>query len=282
MSTTQLEEKMENNSRANAAAEMGEQYSLAKILGIWALAAIPMGILSWIIFPALSPDFGSDPLGAGVTRILLLTFGLIWLFVLSMIIVRREEGDLRWTTVKRRLRLNTPRDPKTGETRRRLWLWVILFLIASVVWDVGLRSYVDGLWVSIFPFFAEPPGYSFDAVFESQEMLDRLVGAWWFFGLFVVNAVFNTILGEEFLFRGVLLPKMEGVFGRWSGVANGVLFGMYHVHMPWAILQNVISGALVLAFPSWRFRSTWMAVIVHSAQSVFFGFLVLGVVLGLA
>jgi uncharacterized protein len=32
-------------------------------------------------------------------------------------------------------------------------------------------------------------------------------------------------LGEEFLFRGVLLPCMEGVFGRWSWVANGVLFG---------------------------------------------------------
>jgi membrane protease YdiL (CAAX protease family) len=46
------------------------------------------------------------------------------------------------------------------------------------------------------------------------------VDAWWFFALFVVNATFNTILGEEFLFRGVLLPRMEGVFGRWSWVAN--------------------------------------------------------------
>ena len=58
---------------------------------------------------------------------MLLLIGLIWLFVLAMIIVRREEGDLRWATVKRRLRLNTPRDPKTGESRRNLWLWVIRF-----------------------------------------------------------------------------------------------------------------------------------------------------------
>src|SRR3990172_7055974 len=181
---------MENNSRPNAAAEMGEQYSLARILGIWALAAIPMGILSWIVFPALSPDFGSDPLGAGVTRIVLLTFGLIWLFVLSMIIVRQEEGDLRWATIKRRLRLNAPRDPKTGETRRRLWLWVIPFLIAITVWEIAFKSYADKLWVSIFPFLAEPPGYSMAAVFESQENLNRLVGAWWFFVLFLVEAVF--------------------------------------------------------------------------------------------
>ena len=84
---------MENMARADASAEMGEQYSLAKILGIWALAAVPMGILSWIVFPAVSPDVGSDPLTAGVTRIVLLTVGLIWLFVLSMIIVWQEEKD---------------------------------------------------------------------------------------------------------------------------------------------------------------------------------------------
>jgi membrane protease YdiL (CAAX protease family) len=276
------EEKMETTARANAASEMGEQYSLGRILGIWALAAVPMGILSWIIFPAVSPDFNSDPLGAGVTRLVLLLIGLIWLFVLSMIIVRKEEGDLRWATVKRRLRLNTPRDPKTGEIRRKLWLWVIPFLIGIGVWELALTSYVDGLWVSLFPFFAEPPGYSLGAVFESQEILDRLVGAWWFFALFVINAIFNTILGEEFLFRGVLLPRMEGVFGRWSWVANGVLFGFYHLHQPWGIPGSVISGVFLYAFPSWRFRSTWMGVIVHSAQSVYFAFLILGVVLGLA
>ena len=273
---------MENNSRATATAEIGGQYSLARILGIWALATIPMGILSWIIFPALSPDYNSDPLGAGVTRIVLLTIGLIWLFVLSMIIVRQEEGDLRWTTVKRRLLLNTPRDPRTGKPRRRLWLWLIPFLIATVVWELALTSYVDGPWVSVFPFFAEPPGYSLGAMFESQEILDRLVGAWWFLGLFVIEAIFNTILGEEFLFRGVLQPKMEGVFGRWSWLANGVLHGFYHVHQPWGIAGSVVSCVFLYAFPSWRFRSTWMGIIVHSAQSVFFSFLILGVVLGLA
>ena len=273
---------MEHSSEASRATKMGDQYSLARILGIWALAAIPMGLLSWIVFPALSPVFGSDPLRAGATRIVLLTFGLIWLFVLSMIIVRQEEGDLRWVTVKRRLRLNTPRDPTTGGTRRRLWLWIVPFLIASVVWDTALKSYVTDLSVSILPFLAEPPGYGFEAVFESQETLGRLVGAWWFFGLIVVFLVFNSILGEEFLFRGVLLPKMEGVFGRWSWVANGVLFGFYHVHQPWGIVESAIGGVFFLAYPSWRLRSTWMGVIVHSAQSVFFAFLVLGVVLGLA
>ena len=84
---------------------------------------------------------------------------------------------------------------------------MVPFLIGIVLVDVLLASPINNLWVSIFPSFAEPPGYSFAAIFESQEILERLVGAWWFFALFVVLAVFNTILGEEFLFRGVFAAQ---------------------------------------------------------------------------
>ena len=260
---------------------MREQYSLAKILGIWALAAAPMGILSWIVFPLVALDFESDPLAFGVTLLVLLTLGLVWLFVLSMIMVRREEGDLRWATVTRRLRLNAPREPATGVPRARLWLWVVPFIVATAVVELVLNTPLEDAWVSLFPFLAEPHGYSFDAFFGSQAILQRLEGAWWFFALFVVMSVFNTILGEEFLFRGVLLPKMEGVFGRGSWVANSILFALYHVHKPWVIPNAVLTG-LLYTFPAYRYRSTWMSIILHSAQSVYFAFLVLGVVLGLA
>src|ERR671913_918996 len=273
------EVKREPTVQAPPSEDQSEQYSLAKILGIWALAAVPMSALSWIALPLLASD--SDPLGFGVTRTVLLGLGLVWLFVLSMIIVRREEGDLRWATVKRRLRLNTPRDPATGRPRARLWLWVVPFLVAVAVLELVLNTPLEDAWVSLFPFLAEPQGYSLDAIFESQEILARLEGAWWFFALFVIQAAFNTILGEEFLFRGVLLPKMEGVFGRFSWVANGVLFGFYHIHQPWGIPNSVLTG-LLYTYPAYRYRSTWMGVIIHSAQSVYIAFLVLGVVLGLA
>jgi hypothetical protein len=43
-----------------------EQYSLAKILGIWALAAAPMGIVGWMgwfVSPLLAPNLGWIPSG---------------------------------------------------------------------------------------------------------------------------------------------------------------------------------------------------------------------------
>ena len=146
---------------------MREQYSLAKILGIWALAVAPMGILGWVVPPLVAPDFESDPLGSGVTRIVLITLGLVWLFVLSMIIVRREEGDLRWATLKQRLRLNVPREPSTEVPRAMLWLWVVPFLVGVVVIELLLASALENAWVSVVPFLAEPQGgYSFDAILE--------------------------------------------------------------------------------------------------------------------
>ena len=161
-------------------------------------------------------------------------------------------------------------------------MWVIPFLIGVVVIELALASALENAWVSVFPFVAVPQGvYSFDAFLGSQEIQQRLVGAWWFLALFVVQSIFNTILGEEFLFRGVLLPRMEGVFGRFSWVANSLLFALYHVHVPWVIANAFITG-LLYTYPAYRYRSTWMAIILHSAQSVYIGFLVLGMVVGLA
>ena len=239
-----------------------------------------MGILGYVVYPALTPDRETNLLGAGTIRVGLMTVGLVWVFVLAMLIVYREEGDLRWTTIRRRLWLNAPLDPKTGEPRRKLWLWLIPIVVLSFA---GMQSYGPALiklWTQIFPFLAPPPGYNPAAEFMNPEVQGQLVGAWGFYGLFFLLSVFN-IFGEEFLFRGVLLPKMEGVFGKWDWVANGVLFGLYHFHEPWVILPAAIDGAIYFAFPTRRFRCTWLAIIGHSAANVIFLPLILLVVLGL-
>jgi membrane protease YdiL (CAAX protease family) len=257
------------------------QYSLAKILGIWVAAALPMGILSWVVYPALASDIETNPLGAGFTRVGLMTVGLIWVFVLALIIVYREEGDLRWVTVRRRLWLNTPRDPKTGEPRRKLWLWLIPIIILLTVVSMMIGPFLDRLWITIMPFFTPPPGSDASEYLGTAELQAQLVGAWDFMLLFLVMAFFN-IIGEEFLFRGVLLPKMVGTFDKWDWVANGVLMGAYHWHQPWTIPGAIVANALFFALPARFFRSTWMAMIAHSMQYLLSIPIILAVVLGLA
>ncbi len=255
-----------------------DQYTLWQILAIWLAAAAPMGLLGWVAYPALSA--GLPPLDAGLLRMKLFIVGMVWQFVLAMVILYREEGNIRPGTISRRFWLNHPKSARSGGTKKSLWWWLIPLIILVAALEIGLRSTLVNVWTGIFPFLAEPEGYDFSVMF-TPEMRAQLVGAWGLLALFAVSALFNTFLGEEFLFRGVLLPKMEGVFGKWGWVANGVMFSLYHLHQPWGFLAT-LPADLVFAFSGKRFRSNWFPIILHSGQSVFFLFLILGVVLGLA
>jgi hypothetical protein len=95
------------------------QYSLAQILGVWAAAAAPMGVLAWVVAPWLRDQLGGDePLTKSL--LILLTLGLIWQFVLVVILVRHELGGLEWSRVRDALWLRAPRDPRSGRVASSL------------------------------------------------------------------------------------------------------------------------------------------------------------------
>lgn len=255
-----------------------DQYSVWQILGIWASVALPMALLAWVVYPALSQ--GLAAVDSGLLWMKLSLLGLVWQFVLSMLILYREEGDVRIATIRRRFWLNNPISPRTGQKDNRLWWLLVPLMLLTAASDLGLAPFLDGIWTNLFPFLAEPQSRSLDALFV-PEMHALWIGAWNFFALFVIVSLFNNFLSEEFLFRGVLLPRMKGVFGKWDWVANGFIFGVYHIHMPWAIPGNIVFGWL-MAFVAKRYRSNWFPIVLHNGQALYFGFLILGLVLGLA
>jgi membrane protease YdiL (CAAX protease family) len=230
-----------------------KQYSLAQILAVWAAAAVPMGVLAWIVAPLLRDQLGGDePLAQAL--LILLTAGLIWQFVLVMILTRHELGGLQWSRVRDALWLRSPRDPKTGRVGGRVWWWLLLFIFIF-----GLETALPGQ--------TGPSTRDFGEFISSDAGKEFFRGAWGWFAVVIVLAVFNTVLGEELRFRGLLLPRMKGVFGKYDWVANGVLFSVYHLHTPWVIPAALVD-IFALAYPSRRFQSAWMGIIVHSAQSV--------------
>ena len=80
-------------------------WSTRQILALWAAAALPMAALAWVVAPALAHAFSGD--AAFVQALILcLTAGLIWQFALVLIVVRREQGTLRWPVVKAALWLS--------------------------------------------------------------------------------------------------------------------------------------------------------------------------------
>jgi hypothetical protein len=77
-------------------AEHLEQYTLWQILGIWALVSVPMALLAWVVAPAIIPY---SPLHPVITLWLLMIAGMVWQFVVSLVILYRELGSLRWSAI---------------------------------------------------------------------------------------------------------------------------------------------------------------------------------------
>jgi hypothetical protein len=73
---------------------------------------------------------------------------------------------------------------------------------------------------------------------------------------------------------------MRGVFGKYDWVANAVLFSFYHLNKPWTLFTQIL-GNLAISWPARRFRSNWMAVVVHGVEGLLLLVLVLAGILGL-
>jgi hypothetical protein len=80
-----------------------EQYSLSKICLIWALATAPMVLMAFVVTPAVIKGFDIPAsIPAFVVFWPFMIIGLVWQFVLSLIIVKKECGNVKWATIRER------------------------------------------------------------------------------------------------------------------------------------------------------------------------------------
>jgi membrane protease YdiL (CAAX protease family) len=243
------------------------QYRPRRVIAVWAAAAIPMAVLAWLVAPVLADRLsGEGHVPMFKALILSLTVGLVWQFVLVAILVGREQGSLRLSIVREVLWLRSPRSPRSGRVGGRVWLIVIPLIVAFAAFN------------ELIPALGAPENRDFVSLLESDAGKAFLEGAWGWYGLIVALLVFTSVLGEELLFRGFLLPRMNGAFGRGDWLANGALFAVYHLHVPWG-MPAALLDAFTLAYPTKRYRSAWIGIAVHSAQSLVFALLILTVVL---
>ena len=241
-------------------------YPVWALFAVWAAAALPMAALAWLVAPRLAGSFGG-PAPLGEALLVCLTAGLVWQFVLVAALVAREQGTLRWSVVRQALWLQAPRSPRTGRRGGRVWL-VLIPLVA-------LFGVVHG--THLLPRPSQPASHDFGSLLASPAGAQLMHGAWGWFALNVILFVFNTVLGEELLFRGFLLPRM-GRLGRGDWLANGAFFALYHLHEPWMMPLTLLDSVL-LSWSSRRYRSAWIGIMVHSSQSIFLTAVLLGLVL---
>ena len=237
-------------------------YSRSRVLALWLLATLPMALVTWLLAPWLIPRLAWP---AAAVYLALTSLCMAWQGVLALWTLRREGVPLHWEAIRRRTWLQAPRHPKTNEPRpwRFLWLvvWLPLALLPLLVGNVFTASWM-GLRMLRSPLAIDlSPGYAKSLDLASPE----LSGQWWLLALVLMTCALSAFFGEELLFRGVLLPRMSGSFGRQGWFANATLFALSYAHVP-LILPFRWLAALVTVWPARRYRCNWLAVAVRGGE----------------
>src|SRR5919197_3072769 len=180
-----------SRSRADAAVLRVDipQYTRRAILAVWAAAPLPMAALAWLVARALNRFAGDGNVPMFKALFLCLTAGLVWQFALVVVLVAREQRTLRWSTIREALWLRSPRSPRSGRVGGRVWLILIPLFLAF-----GAEELLSGG-------IPTPASRDMGMFLDSHAGQSFLSGNWSWFAIVVVLGLFNTVLGEELLFR---------------------------------------------------------------------------------
>ena len=156
----------------------------------------------------------------------------------------------------------TPRDPKTGKPGKVLFLWAVPAFLATGLGGIPGDAAGHGM-----DQLAPRPRR---ALVRERPSAGRsaVPGSWWILGLALTSMIFNYVLGEELLFRGVCCHGWPGSSVVGTGSRTRWPFGLYHVHKIWA-WPSMITSAFGVAWAAKRYCSFCMAVIVHGLEGFF-------------
>jgi membrane protease YdiL (CAAX protease family) len=178
----------------------------------------------------------------------------------GLLLLKREGYPLTVNGLRNRIRLSWPMSWKA-------WASAVIVLILALSLSMALGP-VNTKLAGI-PGFQPPQwwGNAANPLVKISGASDvfpdvQLQGNFLFATLyFLIGLTFN-IIGEEIYYRGYLLPRMRGIFGRWDWVANGFLFTLKHVYQRW-LYPGVLVGGLAFAFSAGPLRSLPLAMVFH-------------------
>lgn len=207
---------------------------------IYIPAALLMFFNTRYLIPFLSRTTGQE------TILFWFIVGAIGIFVpliITGILILKAEGyNFSKTTWTRRLRF------------RRLSKNDLIWCLAGLIL-VGIASFLimKALELVIGKFDSSPAFMQFDPLTK---------GRYWLLIVWFPYWILN-ILGEEFLWRGVMLPRQEIAFGKYAWVIHGFGWGIFHIAFGWQLLITLIPLIFIQTYIVQRTKNSWIGVLMH-------------------
>mgnify|MGYP006278955193 CR=1 FL=1 len=182
------------------------------------------------------------------------------LFVTALILYKREGNKWNWNDFKSRLRLN--------KMSKRDWLWTFGLLSFGLITYLGLTPV--GNWLVKFSFFSPPDFFPAEInpnkTTVSGYMMDyKLAGQYWIPIAYFIGIVFN-IIGEEFLWRGIILPRQIEKYQSKAWIYHGIIWTFWHFFWSWNIIV-IFPYAMALSYVAYKRQNTWIPILSHGLMN---------------
>jgi len=217
-----------------------------KKLGLWGsmaiyvTAAILLYCQSKFLIPYLSRTTGQETI---LFWFIVAGLGVFTPLIIAGILILNTEGyGISKSTWSDRLRFR--------KITKKDLLWAFAGLVAVGIFS-GLIMKV--LEIIIGKFDHSPAFMSFDPLSK---------GRYWLLLVWLPYWILN-IMGEEFFWRGVMLPRQEITFGKYTWIIHGFGWGLFHVAFGWQLLITLIPLIFIQSFIVQKTKNSWVGVIMH-------------------
>jgi len=213
---------------------------LAGSFAIYIPASLLMFFLTKYLIPFLSEATGQETI---LFWFIIGGLGIFTPLILTGILILKSEGyQLNKNTCVERLRF------------RRINR-------SDLIWSVAGLLLVGGISMIIMKVMELMIGkFDHSPAFMSFEPLTK--GRYWLLLVWAPYWVLN-ILGEEFLWRGVMLPRQEVAFGKHAWIIHGFGWGLFHIAFGWQLLLTLIPLIFIQSYIVQRRKNSWIGVLMH-------------------
>lgn len=189
---------------------------------------------------------------------------LVLMFIASLVALRMEGYPVNWDSIRERFRLRS--------MNRTDWIWTVVSFVVMMV-GAGIFGLLGQLLVinGVIPLPSNIPTRLLDPTIDPANLLTvfneslgpNAQGNWWLVVFSLILLAFN-IFGEEFWWRGVVLPRQELVHGKNTWLIHGTLWALFHAFKYWSWL-GLLPVCLALSFVAQKRRNTWPGITTHFA-----------------
>jgi membrane protease YdiL (CAAX protease family) len=218
-----------------------KRMGLLKSFSLFVPAALILMVETHYLIPYLSRRTGQESI---LFWFIVAGVGMFLPLILAALAIINLEGyGLKKSTWQERLRFS--------RLTRMDWVWSVGSLVA-----IGLLGMVvmKGLERAIGPSGHSPPFLNFEPLAS---------GRYWLLAVWFPYWVLN-IMGEEILWRGVVLPRQEVVFGRYAWLVNAAGWTLFHVAFGWRLLITMLPIIVIQPYVVQKRENSWVGVIIHA------------------